>query len=113
MQMQALMLLPLADWLALAWFISVWVGYAVFAKRRAQHAGSLLATTNHYRRLLMLQTTVRENRVVDGVGGQNVSLSPSFVASPTILIIGGLLALRGPSDKAPELVREIPFAART
>lgn len=111
--LQALMLLPLADWLALAWFISVWVGYAVFAKRRAQHAGSLLATTNHYRRLWMLQTTVRENRVVDGVVVQNMSTSPSFFASTTILIIGGLLALLGTSDKATELVREIPFAART
>ncbi|MFN9209653.1 MAG: DUF599 domain-containing protein, partial [Betaproteobacteria bacterium] len=30
-----------------------------------------------------------------------------------ILIVGGLLALLGTSDKANELVREIPFAART
>jgi uncharacterized membrane protein len=111
--LQALMLMPLADWLALLWFVATWVGYAVFARRRAERTGSLLATTNHFRRLWMLQTTARENRVIDGVVVQNLSTSPSFFASTTILIIGGLLALLGTSDKATELVREIPFAART
>jgi uncharacterized membrane protein len=110
---QYLTLMPLADWLALGWFVALWVGYAVFARRRAERSGSLLATTNHYRRLWMLQTTARENRVVDGVVVQNLSTSPSFFASTTILIIGGLLALLGTSDKASEFVREIPFAART
>ncbi|MGZ8255500.1 MAG: DUF599 domain-containing protein [Burkholderiaceae bacterium] len=110
---QYLTLMPLADWLALVWFVAVWVGYAIFARRRAERSGSLLATTNHYRRLWMLQTTARENRVVDGVVVQNLSTSPSFFASTTILIIGGLLALLGTSDKASEFVREIPFAART
>ena len=111
--LQALMLMPLADWLALAWFVALWVGYALFARRRAERSGSLLATTNHYRRLWMMQTTARENRVVDAVVVQNLSTSPSFFASTTILIIGGLLALLGTSEKATELVREIPFAART
>lgn len=111
--LQYLALMPLADWLALAWFVAVWVSYALFAKRRADRSGSLLATTNQYRRMWMLQTTGRENRVVDGVVVQNLSTSPSFFASTTILIIGGLLALLGTSDKATELVHEIPFAART
>lgn len=106
-------LLPLPDWLALAWFFAAWVGYAWFAKRRAETAGSLLATTNRYRRLWMLQTTHRENRVVDGVVVQNLSTSPSFFASTTILIIGGLLAVIGTSERATELVRDIPFVART
>ena len=61
----------------------------------------------------MLQTTWRENRVIDGVVVQNLSTSPSFFASTTILIIGGLLALLGATDEAAKLVKEIPFAART
>jgi uncharacterized membrane protein len=60
----------------------------------------------------MLQATCREVRVFDGVVIQSLSSSPSFFASSTILIIGGLLALLG-TDKANELVRELPFAART
>jgi hypothetical protein len=57
--------------------------------------------------------TYREVRVVDGVVIQNLSTSPSFFASTTILIIGGLLAVLGTADKASELARELPFAART
>ena len=100
--------ISLADWLALAWFIASWWGYAAFARRRAEGRSSLLATTNHFRRLWMLQTTARENRVIDGVVVQNLSTSPSFFASTSIL-----LAALGATEEAAKLVREFPFAART
>lgn len=106
--------ITLADTLALIWFVLGWWGYAAFARRRAATGrGSLLATTNRYRRLWMLQTTARENRVIDGVVVQNLSTSPSFFASTTILIVGGLLALLGATEEAAKVVKEIPFAART
>lgn len=104
----------LTDALALVWFVVGWWGYAAFARRRAVAGrGSLLATTNRFRRLWMMQTTARENRVIDGVVVQNLSTSPSFFASTTILIIGGLLALLGATEEAAKVVKEIPFAART
>ncbi|PND37104.1 DUF599 domain-containing protein [Paucibacter aquatile] len=109
----ALSLLPLIDWLALFVFFAGWIGYAVFAKRQSQFHGSLLAATNRERTRWMMQVTYREVRVIDGVVVQNLSTSPSFFASTTILIIGGLLAVLGAGDKATELVRELPFAART
>lgn len=102
-----------ADALALAWFVAGWWGYAAFARRRAADGGSLLATTNRYRRQWMVQTTARDNRVIDGVVAQNLSTSPSFFASTTILIVGGLLALLGATEEAAKIVKEIPFAART
>ena len=106
-------LLPWSDWAALAVFFGGWGGYVLFAKRRSTLQASLLDTTNRIRRAWMLQSTYREVRVVDGVIIQNLSTSPSFFASTTILIIGGLLAVLGTTEKASELVREIPFAART
>jgi len=105
--------LPWLDWAAVVVFFGGWAGYAAFAKRRAQSHPSILATTNRIRRDWMLQSTYREVRVLDGVVIQNLSTSPSFFASTTILIIGGLLAVLSTNDKATELVREIPFAART
>lgn len=105
--------LPWTDWTALAAYFAAWLGYAQFARRRAPFKPSLLATTNRIRRQWMLQTTYREQRILDGAVMQNLSTSPSFFASTTILIIGGLLAALGASEKASELVREIPFAART
>ena len=105
--------LPWPDWLALVLLFAGWVGYATFARRRAAVQPSLLALTNRERRRWMDQAAVRENRVVDGVVVQNLSTSPSFFASTTILILGGLLASIFAGDQASEFVREIPFAART
>ena len=105
--------LPWFDWVAVGVFFSAWVGYAQFARRRAETQPSILASTNRIRHLWMLQATHREVRVVDAVVMQSLSSSPSFFASTTILIIGGLLAVLGTTDKANELVRDIPFAAHT
>jgi uncharacterized membrane protein len=110
---RAIAVLPWTDWVAVALFFPAWAGYATFARRRVGKQPSLLATTNRVRRQWMLQTTYREVRVIDGVVIQNLSTSPSFFASTTILIIGGLLAVLGTTDKATEIVRELPFAART
>ncbi len=109
----AVTLLPWADWMALLLFFAGWAGYAVWAKRRAAVRPSLLALTNRERTRWMLQTTWRDNRVVDGVVVQNLSTSPSFFASTTILIIGGLLAVLSANEQANELLRGLPFAART
>lgn len=107
-----LALLPWIDWAALLLFFAGWAGYARFARQRADSRRSVLGATNAVRREWMLQTTFREVRVIDGVVLQNLSTSPSFFASTTILIIGGLLAVLG-SGNVNELVRDLPFAART
>jgi uncharacterized membrane protein len=106
-------LLPVPDWLALATLFVGWAGYAVFARRRAAVQPSILGSSNRWRRRWMLQSTHREVRVLDGVVVQHMSSSASFFASTTILIIGGLLAVLGTTEKASDLVRELPFAART
>jgi uncharacterized membrane protein len=105
--------LPWQDWAALALFIASWVGYALFAKRRSKVESTLLASTNRYRRLWMAQVTHRDQRIVDAAITQNLASSPNFWASTTILVLGGLLAVLGTNDKASELVKDLPFAART
>ncbi len=104
--------LPWIDWVALVFFFTAWAGYASFARRRADVRPSVLALTNRERMRWMWQATWRDNRVVDGVVVQNMSASPSFFASTTILIIGGLLAVLSSTERATGLVRDIPFAAR-
>jgi uncharacterized membrane protein len=106
-------LLPLADWAALVFFFAAWAGYAVFARRRARTRPSFLGSSNRVRRQWMLQTTYREVRVLDGVVVQQLSGTASFFASTTILIVGAIVAVLGATEKASDLVREIPFAART
>jgi uncharacterized membrane protein len=106
-------LLPLADWAALVFFFAAWAGYAVFARRRARTRPSFLGSSNRVRRQWMLQATYREVRVLDGVVVQQLSGTASFFASTTILIVGAIVAVLGATEKASDLVREIPFAART
>lgn len=105
--------LPWQDWAALALFLFGWVGYALFASHRAKVEHTLLASTNHFRRLWMAQVTYRDQRIVDAAVAQNLASSPSFWASTTILVLGGLLAVLGTSEKTTELVKDLPFAART
>ena len=111
--LRALAVLPLADWLALGAFFAGWVGYVRFAKARAVRRPSVLASTNRIRQEWMLQTTYRDNRIVDAAVSQSMATSPSFFASTTIFIIGGLIAAVGATDKTAEMVQELPFAART
>jgi uncharacterized membrane protein len=111
--MKIITMLPWADWLALFSFFAMWVGYAWVAKVRGLRDQSLIATTNHYRQLWMMQATGRDPRMLDGLITQNLSQTPAFFSSTSIIIIGGLFALLGTTDKAAELVREIPFAQPT
>ena len=111
--MQVLLILPWYDWLALAWFFAAWIGYAWFARHWSGKRPSLLDTTNRYRRSWMLQATYRDPRMLDGIITQSLASSPSFFASATMIVIGGLLAALGTTDKAAEFVREIPFVTRT
>jgi len=111
--MKIISMLPWADWLALLSFFSLWIGYAWVAKVRGLRDQSLIATTNMYRQKWMLQTTARDPRMLDGLITQNLSQTPAFFSSTSIIIIGGLFALLGTTDKAAELVREIPFAQPT
>lgn len=111
--MQVLALLPFADWLALLLFFSAWVAYSFFTRYQGPKQESLIATTNRYRGYWMVQATAREQRVMDGIITQNLSSTPAFFSSTTIIVIGGLFALLGSTDKAAELVKDIPFAVRT
>lgn len=111
--MKIISILPWADWLALVCFFALWIGYAWFAKVRARQRPSLLVTTNRYRRYWMEQTTARDPRMLDGLITQTLSNTPAFFSSTSILVIGALFALLGTTDKASELMSEIPFAQAT
>ena len=111
--MKIFSVMPLLDWLAVSGFLLLWVGYAVFAHVWGKRARSLLVTTNRYRRFWMEQATLRDPRMVDAVITQNLSSTPSFFSSTTIVIIGALFALLGTTDRAAEFMRDFPFAQPT
>ena len=111
--MKILSLLPWAEWLVLLFFLAAWIGYAQFATRWSLKRPSILAATNRFRLRWIQVSLTRDPRVLDGIITQTLSNTPAFFSSTTILIMGGLLALMGTTDKAAEFVREIPFSQAT
>ncbi len=111
--MKIFSILPWADWLALVCFFVLWIGYAWFARVWGIRKGSLIQTTNRYRGYWMKQATMRDPRMLDGLITQTLSNTPAFFSSTSILVIGGLFALLGTTDKATELMSGIPFAQST
>lgn len=111
--LRVIRVLPLADWLALLTFFFGWIGYVRFAKARAQRRPSVLASTNRLRLDWMHEATYRDNRIVDAAVSQSMASSPSFFASTTIFIIGGLIAAIGAGDKTAEMVHDLPFTTPT
>ena len=61
----------------------------------------------------MHEATFRDNRIVDAAVSQSMASSPSFFASTTIFIIGGLIAAIGAGDKTAEMVHDLPFTTPT
>ena len=105
--------LTYADYAALFWFIAVSFGYVRFAEWKAQRAPSLLGAMNLYRRQWMERVITRENRIVDSSLIGTLSNVATFLASTTVLILGGLIALLGTTEKVVDVVGELPFAVKS
>jgi uncharacterized membrane protein len=100
------------DVVALVWFFLWWTGYSRFAEWRAKRAPSLLSAMAQYRRDWWRQLMSRELRMIDTSIIANLSNSSTFFASTTLLILGGLLALLGTTEKVVAVVQGLPFRAR-
>jgi len=104
--------IPTADFLSALLWIVCWLGYQWFAHFRAQHKVSLLSTLRMYRKTWMRNTLERENRIADVALVRNLMQSATFFSSTTLLIMGGLLAFLGTTEKSFDLVSSLPFAAK-
>lgn len=105
--------IPAADILSLAWFAAVWVGYTWYADRGPWRKHSLRAVMHTHREEWMRQMVLRDNRVADVNIMRNLLQGVSFFASTTLLILAGLLTILGASDRGIEIVRALPYAAKT
>jgi uncharacterized membrane protein len=97
------------DWIALAWFFVLWVGYTRFADWKGARTPSLVSRMSRFRRDWMDMLVGREVRIGDVSILANLSNGSTFFASTTLLILGGLLALLGTTDKVASVVADLPF----
>jgi uncharacterized membrane protein len=104
--------LNLFDWLALSVFAACWLGYATVVDRvPAIRARSVIMAMDEHRRRWMLATLARENRIADIAAIGNLMHSTGFLATTSILILGGLVAMLGASDLGQRVVAALPLAS--
>jgi uncharacterized membrane protein len=103
----------LLDLVGIAWFFALWLGYAQFAERRSRTRPSLMSVMSGYRRDWWRRIIERELRMIDTSIVANLANSATFFASTTLLILGGLLALLGTTEKVMAVVQGLPFNARS
>ena len=101
------------DLVALLWFFAWWAGYARFAEWHGRRVPSLLSAMAQYRREWWVRMIERELRMIDTAIIANLSNSSTFFASTTLLILGGLLALLGTTEKVSAVVHALPFNRQT
>jgi uncharacterized membrane protein len=107
-------MLPFAplDWIALILFIACWLAYATIVDRVPSiRARSVIAAMDMHRIRWMRATLQRENRIADMAAIGNLMNTTSFLATTSILILGGLVALLGASDLGQRVVGALPWAS--
>jgi len=106
------MLIATIDLVALVWFGACWFGYAWFAEWHAVKVPSLVSARRALIRAWVENIFHRNVRILDSTLLANLLQGSTFFASTTIVILGGLLALLGTSEKALGIVAELPFTAK-
>jgi uncharacterized membrane protein len=102
--------LPWRDFVALAWFAALWLGYVWYADYRDTPRPTLRRQTEKFIREWIARMVERDNRMLDVNIMRNLARSSQFFASTTMLILGALVALMGYAEKAAGVLAELPFA---
>jgi uncharacterized membrane protein len=99
------------DLVALAVFAACWLGYSLIVDRiPAIRARSVIAAMDEHRRRWMRASLARDNRIADMAAIGNLMNSTSFLATTSILILGGLVAMLGASDMGRRVVAAFPWS---
>lgn len=102
------------DVVAFAYFLAVWVWYALYSEYRAKTGkDSILVVMNHHRQRWMRNMIMRENRLSDTNAVGNIARSISFFASTTVLIVVALLSAFSRPEAVKEVFEALPFAHNT
>ncbi len=101
------------DYIGVGGFAALWIGSTYFAEHSRAASGNLIDGMAVRRKEWMRAMLKRDNRMVDIQVINALLRSGRFFASTSILIIAGLLAVLGASEKAIALVMDLPFALST
>jgi uncharacterized membrane protein len=103
----------LLDVCGFGWFAMAWIGYTFYARSGRRKHRTISAVMNTFRRQWLVEMSRREVRLVDVNALNSLANNVTFFASTTILVVGGLFALLGASDRAIGALGDLPFAVHT
>ena len=97
------------DIFAVGCILAIWAGYGFYSERRGAAGGNLIGGMASQRRVWMQRMLQRENRMVDIQIVSALMRSGRFFASTAILLVAGLLAVLGSTERAIALAMDLPF----
>lgn len=98
------------DAFAAFWLLLCWLGYTIFARKRARRSFCLASVLQYHRRIWMLTMLQRDIRVSDASLLSNLERNTSFLASTAIFIIAGLVTILASIEKVYAMLQAVPFA---
>lgn len=99
------------DLIAVIWFFCLWIGYTLFAKRRAKVVSCLSFELRRKRNDWMKKMLLRENKMADVGLISTLERNVTFFASSTLLILAGLLTVMTAADKLSLMLSNlVPWA---
>lgn len=98
------------DVFAAFWLLFCWMGYTIFARKRARRSFCIASVLHYHRRAWMLAMLQRDIRVSDASLLSNLERNTSFLASTAIFIIAGLVTILASIEKVYAMLQAIPFA---
>lgn len=104
----------LLDIFALTWFISLWIGYTLFAKRRAKVQSCLSYELRRKRTDWMRKMLSRENNMPDVGLISTLERNVAFFASSCLLIMAGLLTAMSSAEQVSSMLTNLlPWSTAT
>lgn len=99
----------LLDHVAIAAFVIAWFGYAWLTERSPWRGRTLTVAMNRHRHAWVRELSQRDLRMIDTAIMSGLQNGTAFFASTSLLAIGGAFAVMNASDRAVEIVRDLPL----
>ena len=101
------------DIVSVLWFFGVWTGYTLIADSDQLQHKSVLGIMNEHRQRWMHEMLRRETRMVDALILNHLQSGIAMFASTSMLVVGGLVASLGATEKAIAVLSSLPIVGET
>lgn len=99
------------DLIAVIWFFVLWIGYTLFAKRKAKVVSCLSFELRRKRTDWMQKMLLRDNKMADVGLISTLERNVTFFASSSLLILAGLLTAMSSAEKLSLMLSNlVPWA---